>query len=275
MDETNLRRNPPSFTRIIRAAILDPLNLGVAAAGIVGAMAIHLWPIAALGLAAYTALVAWDLVSPEFWTKALGQKPSLAGAPTPSGAILSPAAYTDPAAREAATAIVAARRELDRIRDEAEGDVAEHVAGLMVSVDELQSRAAGLLTRAEELASYLSKNDPVPLRAEIARLREKAAKAKDPEAKKQYESAAGTRQEQLDTLGDIGSALERLHANLSRIVATFEGVAAKIVRMGAMDAQTMDNLSGDMNQELAHMNGEIHTFEETLKTIASAEALSQ
>ena len=70
---------------------------------------------------------------------------------------------------------------------------------------------------------------------------------------------------------DIASAVERVHANLSRIVATLEGLSAKVVRMGAMDAQAMDNLSGDMNAELERMNRDIDTFEQTLRHLVTAE----
>ena len=81
------------------------------------------------------------------------------------------------------------------------------------------------------------------------------------------------REEQLAVLTDIASAVERVYANLSRIVATLEGLSAKVVRMGAMDAQAMDNLSGDMNAELERMNLEIDTFEQTLRHLVTAEAV--
>ena len=42
----------------------------------------------------------------------------------------------------------------------------------------------------------------------------------------------------------------------------------KIVRMRALDAHAMDQLTGDVKEELDRMNGEIRTFEETLKSVA-------
>jgi hypothetical protein len=37
--------------------------------------------------------------------------------------------------------------------------------------------------------------------------------------------------------------------------------------MRALDADAMDKLTGDVNEELAGLNGEIKTFEETLRTL--------
>jgi len=37
--------------------------------------------------------------------------------------------------------------------------------------------------------------------------------------------------------------------------------------MRTLDAQAMDNVSGDMNAELERLTSEMRTFEETLKTL--------
>jgi hypothetical protein len=58
--------------------------------------------------------------------------------------------------------------------------------------------------------------------------------------------------------------------NHSRIVATLEGLPAKIVRMRALDAQAMDQLSGSMHDELDPMDVELKALEETLATLGEA-----
>jgi hypothetical protein len=244
--------------------------LSVAGVAAATAVALHSWPLVALGGAAYAALVAWDLVSPDFWRKSLGNAPVAARAAP--GKSLDPKRVRDPGLKQTAARIVAARDELDRLVRESSGDVAIQLAGVNVSVDELEDRAASLLTVGDQLVAYLGHSDRDGVRREIEALRARAANTTDAQAKDQYERTAKAREEQLAALTDIALAVERVYANLSRIVATVEGLSTKVVRMGAMDAQAMDNLSGDMNAELERMNMEINTFEETLKHLVATEA---
>jgi hypothetical protein len=248
----------------------SPLNLSVVGVAAASAAALHSWPLVALGSAAYAALVAWDLVSPDFWRKALQDSPS--GSRAVSGKSLDPKKVRDPGLRQTATRVLAARTELDRLVAEASGDVAVQLAGTTVAIDELEDRAASLITVGDQLVAYLGRKDLDAMRKEIEALRARAQWTSDAEAKDQYERTVKAREEQLAALTDIAGAVERVYANLSRIVATVEGLSTKVVRMGAMDAQAMDNLSGDMNAELERMNLEITTFEETLKHLVATEA---
>jgi len=248
----------------------SPLNLSVAGIAAASATALHSWPLVALGGAAYAAMVAWDLVSPDFWRKSLQDAPS-AGR-TISAKSLDPKKIRDPGLRQTAMRVMAARAELDRLVSEASGDVAVQLAGVSVSIDELEDRAASLITVGDQLVAYLARSDLDGVRREIEALRVRALRTLDAEAKDQYERTVKAREDQLAALTDIAGAVERVYANLSRIVATVEGLSTKVVRMGAMDAQAMDNLSGDMNAELERMNLEITTFEETLKHLVATEA---
>lgn len=261
---------PPLFRRIALRAAASPINVAVAGAAAAGAIALHSWPLGALGGAAYAALVAWDLVSPDFWRRAL----SRGGADTKVGAKFpNPNKIVDPALRQTAAIVLAARAKLDALMREASGDVAVQLAGVRVSVDELEERAASLLRTGDQLVRYLAGSDVDGVRREIERLRARAVQTSDGQAKDQYEQSAKAREEQLAVITDIASAVERVYANLSRIVATLEGLSAKVVRMGAMDAQAMDNLSGDMNAELESMNRDIDTFEQTLRHLVAQEAV--
>jgi hypothetical protein len=170
-----------------------------------------------------------------------------------------------------AAVVLASRAKLDALSRETSGDVAVQLAGVKVSIDELEERAANLLRTGDQLVRYLAGSDAEGVRREVERLRARAAQTSDAQAKEQYEQSAKAREEQLSVITDIASAVERVYANLSRIVATLEGLSAKVVRMGAMDAQAMDNLSGDMNAELENMNREIDTFEQTLRHLVAQE----
>jgi hypothetical protein len=269
-DDENQGRGvrPPLFRRIVARSVASPLNVTVAGAAALGAAALHSWPLGALGGAAYVALVAWDLVSPDFWRKALS---SDASSPKGAAKIPSPNKIADPGLRQTAAVVLGARTKLHALLDEATGDVAVQLAGVRVAVDELEGRAAGLIKNGDQLIRYLGQSDADGVRREIERLRGRAAQTSDAEARDQYERSVKTREEQLAAISDIASAVERVYASLSRIVATLEGLSAKVVRMGAMDAQAMDNLSGDMNAELERMNREIDTFEQTLRHLVATE----
>ncbi|MCC6553686.1 MAG: hypothetical protein IT372_11785 [Polyangiaceae bacterium] len=250
------RRGPVG--RVLGKAATGVVNLGVAGAAAVGAAALHSWAVLAVGGVAYAALVAWDMASPSFWKKAAADDP----AKLPDAGKLN-----DPATREAVEGMLRARKELEAVLEQTSDEVKSHLALALSSITELEERSTRLIHRAEDLSGYLEKTRPEPVLREIARLQEKARAARDPEARREYESARAAREEQLRALEDISAAKERVVANLSRIVATLEGLPAKIVRMRALDAQAMDQLSGSMHDELEHMNGEIKAFEETLKTL--------
>jgi hypothetical protein len=267
-DVRNQMVRPPLYRRVIARAVTSPLNLSVVGAAAAGGALLHSWPIAALGGAAYAALVAFDLVSPDFWRKSFG--PGARGS-TSSSRIEDLNKISDPGLRQTAAVIRASRKNLDVLVAEASGDVAVQLAGAKVSIDELEGRAVSLVRSGDQLIRYLSRSDPEGVRGEIARLRARGAQTADAVAREQYEQSVKAREEQLAVLNDIASAVERVHANLSRIAATLEGLSAKIVRMGATDAQAMDNLSGDMNAELERMNREIDTFEQTLRHLVTTE----
>jgi hypothetical protein len=263
---------PPRFGRVVARALASPLNLAVAGAGAAAATAFSAWPIAALGGVAYAALVAWDLASPDFWRKVAGAPPALS---TPgavaSRAALDPARVRDPGLRDGASAVRRALDELSRVAAQASGDVAVHVAGLGVQVEELGDRAARLVATGEGIAHHLGRDDPNALRREIERLEGRARKASDGPSAEGWRQAAAGRREQLKTLEELGAALERIQASLFRIAAALDGISAKVVRMGAMDAQAMGDLSGDINGEIERLNGEVNTFEEALRDLVAAE----
>jgi hypothetical protein len=258
----------PLFRRVISRSVASPLNLTIAGAAAIGAAALHSWPLGALGGAAYAALVAWDLVSPDFWRKAISSDAPASRGPAK---IPNPNKIADPSLRQTAAVVLAARTKLDTLLDEATGDVAVQLAGIRGAIDELEGRVAGLIKSGDQLVRYLSQSDAEGVHREIERLKGRTAQTSDAQAQDQYRQTIKAREEQLTAITDIASAVERVYANLSRIVATIEGLSAKVVRMGAMDAQAMDNLSGDMNAELERMNREIDTFEQTLRHLVATE----
>ena len=260
-------RDKPSMKRVLAKASIGPLNILVAGSAALGALAMHSWPLLALGGAAYTALVAWDAANPKFWKK-------LYGAPgaAPPPALPDPTKIADGATRKAVQGILAARAELARVLAETPAEVSAHLDSALGSVVELESRAARLAARAADLAGYLASVDGAAVRAERDRLDGEARRTADDEARREYEQARAAREEHLRALDDVSRVHDRIVANLARLGATLEALPAKIVRMRALDAQAMDSLSGDMNEELDSFNLELRSFEETLKSLVEVPA---
>jgi hypothetical protein len=237
-------------------------NLSVATVSAVGAAALHSWPILALGATTYAALVAWDVVRGASQARAAAAPPSLDR----------PDAYTDAGIRDAVRILLTAKGEVDKVLSETPEDVKGNLALALVSVEELLKRAATLARRGEVLAGYLVTKDPRVVQQDVEHLRRRAASAADPQVRAQYETARASRAEHLQVLVDLANARERVLASLLSIASSLEALPAKVVRMRALDADAMDKLTGDVNGELAGLNDEIRTFEDTLKTLGDVSA---
>jgi hypothetical protein len=255
-------------SRGVKKALLGPVNLSVAGAAAVGAAALGSLPLLALGGAAYAALVAWDLSSPSFWRKVVAADGAGAG----RRELPRPREVFDAETRAALERVHGARASIAAAVAEAPGPLAESLASLLHTLDELDQRVGRLVARSDELSRYLARADELALHAEIGDLADRARRAPDAEARRHYEEARAAREEQLRTLADIAAARERLVANLTQIVATLEGVPARLMKMRALDAQAADDLSGDVGRELTEMNVGLQAFEETLRSLVQEPA---
>jgi len=245
--------------KVVARAVAGPVNLAVAGASALGGFLLHSWPLAALGGIAYAALVAWDLVTPEFWSKVSAQDV------LPASQLPDPSSVQDPGVRSTVRELWVARGELARVIGEASPQVRGYVGMITSSLRQLETHAAELVSRADLLTRYLSSVSPTMVEGEVARLRAESVATDDPEARKQFEQALASRQEQLKTLGDIQDARDRVNGTLSKVVAALQALPAKVVRMQVMDAESLDAVSGDVNKELDTLNTEVSAFEDTLR----------
>jgi hypothetical protein len=244
---------------VIRKSASSWLNMSVAGASLAGAAALHSWPILAVGVCAYGAMVAWDLVSPDFRRRAL--------ATSNTDALGDPKAFKDPQARAVVSSIRDAHAALEGVLEETPEELKANLVLALSSASELVQRGSALARRLEDLARYLATTDPRAMQTDLQALAERAQSASDPEARAQYESARAARAEHLAALTDLMTARERIGATLLSITATLEGMPAKVVRLRTLDAQAADRLTGDVKEELDRMNVEIRSFEETLGTL--------
>ncbi len=246
--------------RVVGKSLTNTVNLVVAGSAAVGAAALHAYalPILALGGVAYAALVAWDLSTPSFWKKSLAPDPVR---------LPSPDELSDASLRDVVKSLLAGREQLFLVLVETPDEVKSHLGGVISATREMEERAARLIKRAEDLTRYLASTDLEAVRREITKLEDKVRSSRDKATREQYEQAKTMREEQLRALDDIAGARERAMANLTRMVATLEGLGPKIVRMRALDAQAMDAMSGSISDELGRINDDIKAFEETLESL--------
>jgi len=205
------------------------------------------------------AMVAWDLVTPEFWANVSATEL------LPPSRLPQPDDVQDPAVRSTVRELWVARNELARVVGGASLQVRGYVGMIVSSLGQLESQAGELVGRADLLGRYLATVSPALVETEVARLRAESVATDDPEARKQFEQALASRQEQLKALEDIKDARDRVSGTLSKVVAALQALPAKVVRMQVMDAESLTAVSGDVNRELDTLSNEVSAFEETLR----------
>jgi hypothetical protein len=241
---------------VMGRSLSNPLHLTIAA-GSAGASLVWGWPLAALGGATFAALVAWDLVSPEFWKKTM-----LEAAPKPA-ADWPLETLRDASLRELCADVRRARGELAEVA-RSHPDAARLLASVLASVDLLHGRMRGVAERADQLADYLRRTDVASIQAELEQLALRVERAQKEETRAQYLQTIDARKEQLGAVRDIAAALERAHAQLLRLRATFEGLAARVVRLSALGTSALDEATSGMNAELDEVYNDLEAFEEVL-----------
>jgi hypothetical protein len=228
--------------KILRALSSVPSLLTVGTAGLL-AVALHSWSIAAIGAVACAALAAADVAKKK--------------AALPETALPSPAGIEDPHTAGAVRAILDARGQLERALTSTDA-----VATMLSPVVDLETRAAKLARRAEDIAAHLKGVDFGALKREVLELATRIPQTADPTTRASYVAALEARQGHLETLTDLVKTKERIGATLLSIAATFDALPAKVVRLRGIDDAT-----SEVGRDLRQMNEEIASFEETLMHI--------
>jgi hypothetical protein len=113
---------------------------------------------------------------------------------------------------------------------------------------------------------------PFPaLVAEVKQLAMRASNAKDPNARQSFEEAKDARMDEIRSLKEIKATKERIDAQLMRVVAVLGALPTKVVHMRALDAQAMDQLSGDISHDLSAIGTELKVSEQVMKQQLVAE----
>jgi hypothetical protein len=260
MDDRKKRRR-----RGITKALLSPLNISAVAIGSAAAAVLGSAGVLAAGGATYLALVAWDLSSKSFWKKVAGER----------AALPAPASIRDAETRALLERVLAARGAIAGVLQETPDAVAAHVSAALDGVAELEARAGRLALHADQIARHLATTDQPKLRAEAEALAQRARGTQDAEARRHYAEAGSARQAQLTALTELDAARDRVLASLARILTTIEGIPTQIVKMRTLDAEAVDQFSGDVGEEVERINVEMGAFEETLESLVQTRAVRE
>lgn len=247
----------PSVAR----ALVNPVGLGVAAGAATVAVALTNPLVAAVGGGVYLFTVAVDAIR-----RARKRKRPVAvigGMPDPDDC-------KDPNTRSAVGKILAAKAKLQKVLDDTPPDIEVHLSHTLASLDEMQSYAVRLVLRAEELTKYLGSINLPALVQEVKQLATRAASSKDAEARQSFDDAKNARMDEIRTLKELRAQKERIDANLMRVVAVLGSLPTKIIRLRALDAQAMDQLTGDMRQDLDAVGEELKTSEKIIREMVPA-----
>lgn len=251
----------PRVGKVIGKSVTSPINLGVGAAAATLAIGLGSLPLAALGLLAYGALVAYDTFNPTFWTKVYAL-PARAQLELPE-----PKAVKDPGTRNALVQILATKAELARVLEDTSPEVQASLSTTLSSLAELDTQATKLIQRAEVIAKHLGTVNEDALRADAVLLQRRAAATKDARARQSFVDAKAARDDELRTLDELRAAKDRIDAQLLRVVAVLGGLPTKVVHMRALDSDAADKFSGDVNAELEAISSELETSEEVMKSL--------
>jgi hypothetical protein len=250
--------------KVFGRAAAGRLNLSVLGGAVIGAVALASWPIAALGCAAYAALVASDVSSAEFRRRVLFGRGRPAVLPDPR-------TISDAEVRAAVERIARARAGVDQVAKTIPQRIQRNVTTALAAIDELTGHGAALAVRADDLSRYLAGTDLAAAAREAESFTARAKQTPDVAARASYQAAAAAAHERVAALADIATARDRALAHLARIETAIKAVPTKLVRLRALDDQASDALTGDVGAELERMNIDLRAFEQTLASLVEVQ----
>jgi hypothetical protein len=251
-------KEPSTRAKALAKASVNPINLGIAAGAAVLAIGFASVPLGLLGGVAYLAMVAFDALSPDKKRRQPTAVPST---------LPDPKTIKDADTRAAVERILASKAALERTIDETPPDVVAHMTTTLATLTQLEAHAARLVARNEDIVRYFTGVNLDALVQEVKQLQQRAQDASHPDSRKTLDDARLARMEELRALRELKATKESIDAQLLRLVAVFGALPTKLVHMRALDAQTVDRMSGDMNEELEAVSTELKTSEKVIKNL--------
>ena len=241
----------PSVAR----ALVNPVGLGVVAGAATVAVALTNPLVAAVGGGVYLFTVAIDAL------RRSRKKPRR----SPIPGMRDPSQVRDPETRAAVQKLFACKDQLQQVLDDTPPDLLVHVTKTLATLDEMESYATRLVDRAEEITRHFATVNLASLVTEVKQLATRAATAKDATTRASFEEAKQARMDEIRSLKEMRATKDQIDANLMRVVAVMGALPTRVAHMRALDAEAMDQLSGDIRHDLDAVGEELKTSESVIK----------
>src|SRR5678815_3266568 len=161
--------------------------------------------------------------------------------------------------------LFACKDQLQRVLDDTPPDILVHVTKTLATLDEMESYAVRLVDRAEEITRHFTTVNLASLVTEVKQLATRAATAKDATTRASFEEAKQARMDEIRSLKEMRAQKDQLDANLMRVVAVMGALPTRVAHMRALDAEAMDQLSGDIRHDLDVVGEELKTSEDVMR----------
>ena len=221
-------RRAPLLRRLLDASV-KPLNLvapGVGAAAAGALVVIGLPPLAlaagSLAVAAWGAMVAWDLAIP----------------PAPAPATPPPAPPRRLQAPDLQQAIEGIRASAATVRariDAHDGILSTSLLELQADCDALVASAEAMARRGDAAYAFLLAHDPARIQQELDALRRRAKSAQDPEAGASLQSAVASTERRLAAWSGLETIHDRIAAELLAVDAALDELDVRVVQLTLQD----------------------------------------
>ncbi len=262
--------------KLLLAAAVKPLSLGVLAAAIAAAAVLSGMQVASamgiavllLGVLAYAGLVAMDLQSQRFVDETLqGAKEArrMRIELSEEDGFVRPERIKVADLRANYENIV---RNFSEVKWAFEAGNPSLQASLRESVErclDLCKEAGKTAQRGVQLRDYLDSQSPIIIEQEAQKLEKQAQTTGDAGARTNYQQAAEAKRQQLQTYRQIEGLYDRVNAQLSVIETTLETVNAKMVKLRATDASEAVAINESISSHIESVRSDIHILESSVE----------
>jgi hypothetical protein len=159
----------------------------------------------------------------------------------------------------------------DRLLDDLEkapAVIKENLAVSAMRVREVVEKCLKLVSKHQEIESYLKQTDVNVVVNERSRLAKLAESQTDDVARDRFLSAVKAKDAQIQSREELRRGVARLDGELATIQATLENVVAQIVRMKSAEARgAFEGESGQVAKTLSELTEEIDVVAESIETV--------
>lgn len=245
-------------------ALGDKTNLILASGCMTAALVVGVWWLLLLGLLACVGFTLWKLTRPGVLGSLLNDAAKLQLAEQED--------LREPELQTLANRFIAGRSEVKESLSRTPVEIRASLGPLLEWLDELEAWAVRGVLRAQELSDWLRLIQQTTLDVELQQLGELADHTTALEPRREYERVRALQAERLQAMNEVVRARDRTVAGLLRATAVVKGLPARLVSLRLLDSQLKEDLSMDLSDVLDHLQAELQSAEQTLRSVTTLPA---